>query len=63
MRQSDKELLVGAGDLYSQRQLSNDSHKNDSKSYCSVAMAISPHRISLILGRKLELLNVTKFSL
>ena len=39
--------------------LSNDSHKNDSKSYFSTAMAISPHRISLILGRKLELLNVT----
>ena len=41
------------------RSLSNDSHKNDSKSHCSAAMAISPHRISLILGRKLELLNVT----
>ena len=40
--------------------LSNDSHKNDSKSYCSAAMAISPHRISLISRRKLELSwNVT----
>ena len=39
--------------------LSNDSHKNDSKSYCSAAMAISLNRISLILGRKLELSIVT----